>query len=134
MRALFLLCIVPALLWAQNYYEASGQSRAFTLAAGQKAEWNNTTTVGETAQLIAQGPLTFSVYPNPSNGRVSLSLSGLANGKVSIYAVNGVKVSSLPIRAGSAVMPSMVLPNGIYFARLESVGKTILTKRFLVVR
>lgn len=130
MRIFLLTCMFPALLFAQGYYEAFGQTRPFTLAAGNKADWNSVVKI----RLADHGSLTFSVYPNPSNGRVSLALSGMSNGNVSIFAVNGVKVSSLSIKAGSAVMPSMVLPNGIYFARLENAGKTILTKRFLVVR
>jgi hypothetical protein len=39
-----LMIVAPALAWAQEYFETSGQTVAFTLAPGAKAAWNQVAT------------------------------------------------------------------------------------------
>ncbi|OGJ85807.1 MAG: hypothetical protein A2268_00950 [Candidatus Raymondbacteria bacterium RifOxyA12_full_50_37] len=66
MRVIILVLILMFSLRAQNYFEASGQTKPFTLAAGQKADWDDPTTTTE-AQLVQPPVAEVSVSPNPSN-------------------------------------------------------------------
>ncbi len=40
MRILILFCMVPVIVFAQSYLEASGQTTVFTLTAGVKTGWD----------------------------------------------------------------------------------------------
>jgi len=74
------LCLLPAMIFAQQYYEASGQTQVFTLTAGAKT--------GPTA-VLSHGRLTTFSAPHMlvtmQNG-VHISIAGIqGNGRVSIY-------------------------------------------------
>jgi hypothetical protein len=127
MRILLLLCLLPVLCLGQYYIEAFGQTQPFHLTDGQ------TTSVD-----LAGGPdapaLSLSISPNPSNGGIHFKAASVLKGKVVVFAVSGRKTGEVLLRAGQMTSFNRLLPNGIYIARLKSEGKTLLTKRFLVVR
>ncbi len=134
MRALLLFCIVPALLCAQDYFEAFGQTQPFTLAFGQKSGWDAGIDV-ENARLSL--PLTpeMSVYPNPATNDLRICVHGNKGiALVAIYDVAGKKVQVIDFTRATEVLLTQALPNGIYFARLTISGRVVQTTHFLVVR
>jgi hypothetical protein len=127
MRTLIFLFMLPVFCLGQTYIEASGQTPPFLLAAGQ-------TTLAERAAQPSSRALSLSISPNPSTGEIYFNTAGLSKGKVAVFTVSGRKTGEVLIRAGRFAPFNRVLPNGLYLARLESEGKILLTKRFLVVR
>jgi hypothetical protein len=126
--ALF-LCLLPAMIFAQQYYEASGQTQVFTLTAGAKA--------GSTA-ILPHGRLTPSSAPHMlvtmQNG-VHISIAGIqGNGRVSIYNLSGKRVQTAEITGKSSVALRSDLSGGVYFARLEVNGRLVQTTRFWKAR
>ena len=84
MHKLIFLCLIPAAIWSQQYYEASGQTRVFTLTAGAKA--------GPSA-VLPGSRIARSVAPHMQvtvqNG-VHISILGVqGQGRVSIYNLAG---------------------------------------------
>ena len=123
------LCLLPAMIFAQQYYQASGQTQVFTLTAGAK--------VGPVA-VLPHGRLTSSIAPHMlvtmQNG-VHLSILGVqGNGRVSIYNLAGKRVQIVEIAGNSSVALRSDLSNGVYFARLEVNGRLIQTTRFWKAR
>ena len=124
-----LLCLLPAMIFAQQYYQASGQTQVFTLTAGAK--------VGPVA-VLPHGRLTSSITPHMlvtmQNG-VRLSILGVqGQGRVSIYNLAGKQVQIAEIAGNSSVALRSDLSNGVYFARLEANGRLVQTTRFWKAR
>ncbi len=123
------LCLLPAMIFAQQYYQASGQTQVFTLTAGAK--------VGPVA-VLPHGRLTSSIAPHMlvtmQNG-VRLSVLGVqGNGRVSIYNLAGKRVQIAEIADNSSVALRSDLSGGVYFARLEVNGRLVQTTRFWKAR
>ena len=130
-KMLFLL--LPICIWAQDYYEASGKTRIFTLAPGSKGTWESSAV--EQNQSEQLGFTNMKVFPNPCNGIVNILVSN-ANRSVSvaIYNIAGEKVQQIGFNQRQHATINNMLPNGIYFARLHENGHMIQTRRFMVVR
>jgi hypothetical protein len=117
------------MIFAQQYYQASGQTQVFTLTAGAK--------VGPVA-VLPHGRLTSSIAPHMlvtmQNG-VRLSVLGVqGNGRVSIYNLAGKRVQIAEIADNSSVALRSDLSGGVYFARLEVNGRLVQTTRFWKAR
>ncbi|MBL8026870.1 MAG: T9SS type A sorting domain-containing protein [Fibrobacteres bacterium] len=129
-----ILLLLPVCLWAQSYYETSGQTQAFTLAAGNKSAWNQSVAV-ESAQLKAVTQVSMGITPNPSTGILRIDVDGNAGSvMVAIYNVAGKRVQNVIMNNRNAVVLENRFANGIYFAQLHVKGKQMQTTRFLVVR
>jgi hypothetical protein len=128
-KLLLLLCLLPALVIAQQYYQASGQTQVFTLTAGAKAGPTAVLPHGRTACSIAPHMLVIM-----QNG-VHLSILGVqGDGSVSIYNLSGKRVQMVEIAGNSSVALRPDLSNGVYFARLEVNGRLVQTTRFWKAR
>jgi hypothetical protein len=135
MRAFLLLGLLPALLFAQVYIEATGQTQPFTLAAGAKAAWNPAGSATETGGHSSFAAPAMSVYPNPSHSGITFKVSGCQGQTlVNIYNVLGKKVQSLDFSQKGRTSITAAMPNGIYFARLVVNSRMTQSTRFLVVR
>ncbi|MEO1633118.1 MAG: T9SS type A sorting domain-containing protein, partial [Bacteroidota bacterium] len=81
----------------------------------------------------------LSVYPNPTGGTatVSLSVGAATVARVVVYDVLGRAVARLHDGAATArlrlALDTAVLPAGVYVVRAEA-GDTVLTRRLTVVR
>jgi hypothetical protein len=129
MRKLFFLCLIPAAVWSQQYYQASGQTRLFTLAAGAKA--------GPSA-VLPRSQIAHSVTPHmlvtTQNG-VHISILGVqGQGRISIYNLMGKRVQSAETAGALSLTLRTDISNGVYFARLEVNGRLVQTTRFWKVR
>ena len=132
--AFLLMACFPIFLYAQAYFEASGQTVAFNLTSGAKAAWNSTVAI-EHQQVGLPAVPVMAVYPNPTNTAVTIAVKGTSEkAMVSIYNVAGKKVRSLAFTHKASATISTGLGNGLYFARLMVNGRTVQTTRFLVVR
>jgi len=128
MRALLLFCMLPVVAFAQGYFEASGQTAAFTLAAGSKAGWNPSMAVEKSRAMPAAGVF-----------RISASGNGLfvhtgARGVIKLYDVRGRMAASVTVKHSGYVALPRVLANGIYAARFEAPGLAMKAARLAVVR
>ena len=115
------VCLATA---AQQYYETSGQTRVFTLTAGQVV------TAYKSRSIPSSAPhLTVTIHKG-----IYLRVQGVAAGKVSIYNVSGKRIMNGEIDPQTPDIVSGLVPNGVYFARLEVSGRAVETVRFQVVR
>jgi hypothetical protein len=109
-RPLFLLCFVPALLWAQDYYEASGQSAVFTLKAVTTATYTpiKASPVVRHIRIIYDGTK-LRVFP-------------AARGTLRIYQPNGRTLNVCPVDGAGMAAIKWPLGNGVYLLRFEADG------------
>jgi hypothetical protein len=130
MRAFALfLCLLPAMIFAQQYYEASGQTRVFTLSAGAKAGPSAIRNVGRTIPSL-KSPMLVTMQ----NG-IRISVSGIqGQSRVSIYNLAGKRMQLAVISEKSPVALRSDLPCGVYFARLEMNGNLVQSIRFWKAR
>ena len=129
MRKLLFLCLIPAALWSQQYYQASGQTRVFTLTAGAKAGPSAVLPGSRIARAVQPHMLV-----NTQNG-VHISILGVqGKGRISIYNLVGKRVQSAEIFSASSFALRSDLSDGVYLARLEVNGQLAQTTRFWKVR
>lgn len=78
---------------------------------------------------------TFTVYPNPTNGNVTIEYTLPANGEFEVYDLSGRKLYSQTVQgvANTATI-NAELSNGIYFYTLTSGGYAIATGKLVVVK
>ena len=129
MRKLFFICLIPAALWSQQYYQASGQTQVFTLTAGAKA--------GPSA-VLPRSQIARSIMPHmlvtTQNG-VHISILGVqGQGRVSIYNLAGKRVQSAETAGASSLTLRTDISNGVYIARLEVNGRLVQSTRFWKAR
>jgi hypothetical protein len=124
----WMLLLLPICLWAQNYYEASGQTKAFTLSAGSKAGWNPSIAVEKTRALPALNAFRVSAA---SNG---LFVHAGAKGVLKLFDVRGRMAATITVEHNGFVALSHGLANGIYAARFEAPGMALRTTRLAVVK
>jgi hypothetical protein len=99
---------------------------------------------------VAGSKFQVSVYPNPSNGIFTISISqpelvsgsqmsqtlnliqGMVQHDIAIYNVRGEKVYSSIINSQSSII-NLDAPNGIYYCVLKS-GEAVETRKIVVVK
>lgn len=125
----FFLCLLPAMISAQQYYQASGQTQVFTLTAGTKAGPSAVLPGSRIARSVASHMLITT-----QNG-VHISVAGVqGQGRVSIYNLAGKRVQSAEVTGASSFALRSDLSNGVYFARLEVNGRLVQSTRFWKAR
>lgn len=87
-------------------------------------EMCNVTALNETEMEV-------SIYPNPSNGNFTVNVSGndAANSQITIYNSIGQIVYSEQINSAKTQIDLSNQTSGIYFCRVESKTKTILSEK-----
>jgi hypothetical protein len=129
MRKLLFLCLIPAAVWAQQYYQASGQTQVFTLTAGAKA--------GSSA-VLPGSRIARSVKPHmlvtTQNGVHISILCVQGQSRISIYNLAGKRVQSAEITGASSFALRSDISNGVYVARLEVNGRLVQSTRFWKVK
>lgn len=75
----------------------------------------------------------FSIYPNPSNGLVSLTREAAFAGNVSVYGITGAKVFETTVEAGANTteMDLSGLASGMYLVKIQS-GNATATKKLVI--
>ena len=128
MRLVIMFCLLPFIVYAQNYFEASGKTVAFTLKAGAKSGWNNTTAIEKTS-VISLAKI-FSIASTGSELFVHTELKGVLR----VFNVRGCLAATITIEHSGFIRLSNSLPNGVYVGRFESPGITTSTARWAVVK
>jgi PKD repeat protein len=99
------------------------------------ASKNNYITVGGSTSASDFNPLQLGVYPNPTTGKVQISLNGTTDASVlRIFAVDGREVGSwngLVSGTHTIDLPA-ALANGVYLVRLENGSYTRQTRLHIV--
>jgi len=94
-----------------------------------------TNTATTTIQVLAAQVFdkdTFTIYPNPANGRVNLIVQDIAQATVSVTDVLGKTVLTSVINGTEASLDIAHLTTGMYFITLTAEGKQMMKK--LVVK
>lgn len=129
MRTLIFLCLLPAMIFAQQYYQASGQTQVFTLTAGAKA--GPTTVRHVTNSALTTAP---HLAMTTADG-IRLSIAGvIGHARVTIYNLSGKVLQVAETNGCESIALRANLSNGVYFARLEVNGRLVQTTRFWKAR
>ena len=91
-------------------------------------------------EVIAEGPVAFTLSPNPSRGEVRLSLSAdetFEGGRIEVYSIQGQRIFSEPLPPSSGTCQRVYnlsdATPGLYFVSLIQNGKTY-TEPLSIVR
>jgi len=128
MRLLTLLCLLPALLFAANYYEAKGQTAAFLLKAGSKAAWNPSAAIEKS--VVKATPDVFSIRPSVNGLFVQTGKPG----NLHLFDISGRLATTLSVARDGFVPLSRGLANGIYVARFDAAGVSMRATKLAIVR
>ncbi len=61
------------------------------------------------------------LYPNPTNGNVTIEPGDIADIKISVFSITGEKVYSVDNASeAKIVLPASSFPQGVYFVRIQS--------------
>ena len=132
--ALFCAAVPTMVSASATYYEASGQTNAFTLTAGAKAGWNSSASPIISTQKMSKGMFGISSIA-ASGGALRIAFSGKlpANALVSVYNLRGARVASAPV-SGASLVVGNALSNGAYAVRVVANGMILSSSRFTMVR
>jgi hypothetical protein len=133
LTAIFALAaMVPA---AQDFIEASGQTQAFTLAAGSKATWNqNPSSI--TIALPSSGVRPTIAFSSASGSATLLvDKCPVASVTLTVFDLCGRILVRQPIHTihGSAQTP-LKLRSGRYFVKLTTATASLVTRTITVAR
>jgi hypothetical protein len=125
----------PGTLLCDNSFNPFYDDYAFlpSVDFGAVCYWSNGNTI-YTAKVGSNGSLVnvneiknakdgFSIYPNPANTLLSLTLSGgerMQGCKIKIFDAAGKNILSIEISDNKTIMDLSQLENGIYFIQLHS--------------
>ncbi len=61
-----------------------------------------------------------SIYPNPSNGYISIELAACKNATAEIFNLEGQRLQSILLQSSKTAIKIDHLPNGVYFIKIKS--------------
>jgi hypothetical protein len=122
MRTILFVCLVPILLFAQEYYEASGQTSIFTLKAGGKAQIAST---GKSLKFF-NFKRTFTV-----TGNILRTTPGKC-GILKLFMLDGRVVDVYQVNSSGIITLKRLLKNGVYLLQFESVGSPVEISKLVV--
>jgi hypothetical protein len=126
---------LAAACWGQAYYEASGQTQVFTLAAGAKAGWDVPATPVKASCSSHVDP-SISILTHSGKNGTRVCVSGRQeHSHIAIYNAAGQRLWNREVdKSVSPFAAAVRLAPGVYFARLSVNGQTAQTTRFMVAR
>ena len=72
------------------------------------------------------------IYPNPSNGKVKISIPPMGKGQIAMFSATGQMVfQDDDVETGEMEIDLSSQPKGIYFIKLEADGKTFVERLIL---
>lgn len=112
---------------------------ALTTSTFTKSQSNYVTVINNnitTSTPTVKKPLTLEVYPNPSNGMVTIQLSATPPSLVEIYDVLGQKVLSQSLTGANGINNINLSDkvNGVYFYRVLKENGTLLGSGKLIIQ
>jgi hypothetical protein len=126
---------LAALCWSQAYYEASGQTQVFTLAAGAKAGWEVLATPVKASRSSHVDP-SMSILTNWGKNGIRVCVNGCQErSRIVIYNAAGQRLWNRDVdKSASPFAAAVRLAPGVYFARLSVNSQTAQAIRFMVAR
>lgn len=122
-RSILLICLFPAVVMAQDFFEASGMTAVFTLKAGAKAP-----PVAIKAVPLKQNQAAFRIISSGSSLRLNTNITGTLR----LYSLDGRMIEAKEINPSGIVNLKQPLKNGIYMIRIESNGSKVRTAKLVV--
>jgi hypothetical protein len=123
MRAAIFVCLFPIVLFAQDYFEASGRTEVFTLKAGAKAP----PVAIKTARMLQhQTTFRFTVAGNV------LNVNPARNGVLKLYTLDGRVLEVHLVNSSGIVNLKRPPGNGIYLLRFEPEGLPVKTAKLVI--
>lgn len=77
----------------------------------------------------------LSIYPNPANGVLNISIAkelDLTHSKISLVDISGRIILSQPINSAETTVNINHFPNGIYFVNAQLNDKSMVIKKFVI--
>jgi hypothetical protein len=132
-----MIFLIPALLYAQNYVEASGQTVVFNLAAGAKAGWDKNASPIRSPRITNQASSRNVISGLINQKYVSFTIRSQEKQQplsIAVYRFDGRLLTRAPVSNTNTIALDHPLPNGCYWLRLESNSKALATTRLWVTR
>lgn len=133
---LFVLATLPSVIYGQPCAVDSGQTVAFTLAAGARAAWDQSSMAVLQRQVQWQKVSSFSAHQS-SAGDIVFHVTGVSSAatvRISLYTINGRRVGTTAMSGRTIGAFGRKLPPGIYLACCEADGTIVRTVRFIAGR
>lgn len=129
MRVLILYCMFPVLAFSQITLQASGQTAAFMLKAGAKADWNFAgISVGHSVKAPVSDPFRISMAGN------RLFIQTGVKGALHLVDSRGRNAATVPVEHDGLVALPPGLAFSVYAARFDAPGMRSRTAMLAVVR
>ena len=74
----------------------------------------------------------FNIYPNPAISTLNVEITGSLKNRITIYDINGRKISNFVFNHGNFSLPLTSLLNGVYILELQPESGNRIIKRFVV--
>ena len=71
--------------------------------------------------------LAFSITPNPSNGKINITMAGIDGCEISVMNMNGQQIYATQVN-GSTMLDLSSQPAGVYFVRISNATSTSIEK------
>lgn len=123
MRTAMLICLFPIFLFAQDYYESSGQTNIFTLKAGAKA---SPAAINIARISIHQATFQCSIRGN------TLFVNSAKTGTLKLYTLGGRMLEVHTINSSGVVNLNRPLENGVYLLKFEANGSPVKTAKLII--
>ncbi len=81
----------------------------------------------EAISVNTVGALAFSIIPNPSNGKINITMAGIEGCEISVMNMKGQQVYSAQAN-GSTMLDLSTQPAGVYFIRISNATSTSIKK------
>ena len=116
-----LMLAAPTLALAQEYFEASGQTVAFTLAPGAKAAWSQA--ASQVTPVARKAALASPLQVRYVAGE--LRLGDVGTGRLRLLTLQGREVGTYPVDAAGIARPAGRLGTGVWLARFEGADGSV---------
>ncbi len=105
-----------------NRTRSNKERGVFNPGEGSEGYSNN-----EVMSLIA-GNATLTVYPNPFQNELKITLSGSSNSQIQIYDLQGKEILNVNCFEGETIVQTALLESGIYFVKAQLNGEICTVK------
>ena len=111
-----------------NYVSSENGLQAMNCNRSAIGAWEKFSWAEVAKSVVKRSDVEFTMYPNPANTSVTISLSGAENATVSIYSISGALMKAQSISNETINVSLDNIPSGTYFVQLRSGTNSLIEK------